>query len=416
MNQSRHPSDSDMAAKARAVLSSQKRRGRFGLFAWIAIALVGLLLLLWLIWPKTETTEWETHVVDRGDMVLRVTASGNLEPRREVTVGAEVSGLLAEIHVMENDQVQVGDVLARFDTEELEVNLAQAEARLELARASLAEAEATLEETTVDQRRLINLRERNLSSQADLDAARAALMRATARVQYANASVREAEASLSASRTRLEKAVITSPVNGVVLKRNVEPGNTVAASFQAPELFILAEDLREMELHVSLDEADVGLVQPGQSASFTVDAWPGREFSAEVLRVYLYPNIENNVVTYTTILGVENPRLELLPGMTATATITTGTHEQIIRVPSMAFRFQPPSSDEGGGGSFIMMGPSRSWGGGPKNGNTVWRLKGEELERVPVRTGHSDGRFTEITSDELNEGEVIVVGIKRKKA
>src|SRR5690625_958283 len=271
MNEIKDPELQEMADKVRTAMASQRRRGRSGLVGWAAAGLVIVVLLIWWLWPSAEGIEWETHAIDRGDMVLVVTASGNLEPRSEVTVGAEVSGLISEVLVTENDRVSYGDVLARFDTEELEVNLAQAEARLELARASVAEAEATLEESTIEQRRTVSMHERNMASQAEVDTARAAVMRARARVMSANASVSEAEAALSASRTRLEKAIITSPVNGVVLKRDIEPGSTVAASFQAPELFILAEDLREMELHISLDEADVSQVKSGQPATFTVE-------------------------------------------------------------------------------------------------------------------------------------------------
>ncbi|HSH49650.1 MAG TPA: efflux RND transporter periplasmic adaptor subunit, partial [Halomonas sp.] len=343
------------------------------------------------------------------------TATGNLEPRSEVTVGAEISGLIREVLVIENDPVAIGDILARFDTEELEVNLVQSEAQLSLAQASVAEAQATLEETIIDERRLTRLVERNLASRAELDTAHAAAKRAIARVSYSQASVREAEASVSASRTRLAKAVITSPINGVVLKRNVEPGNTVAASFQTPELFILAEDLREMELHVSLDEADVGLVEPRQPATFNVDAWPGREFAAVVVRVYLYPTIESNVVTYTTVLGVDNSDEDLLPGMTATATITTGTRERVVRVPNMALRFQPPSDGQASGG--FMMGPGGTRGSsssGSRQGNSLWLLRDGQPERVPVRTGYTDGLYTEILGDTLSVGDEVLVGMSQK--
>ncbi|HLS05079.1 MAG TPA: efflux RND transporter periplasmic adaptor subunit [Wenzhouxiangella sp.] len=422
MNEIKDPELQEMADKVRTAMASQRRRGRSGLVGWAAAGLVIVVLLIWWLWPSAEGIEWETHAIDRGDMVLVVTASGNLEPRSEVTVGAEVSGLISEVLVTENDRVSYGDVLARFDTEELEVNLAQAEARLELARASVAEAEATLEESTIEQRRTVSMHERNMASQAEVDTARAAVMRARARVMSANASVSEAEAALSASRTRLEKAIITSPVNGVVLKRDIEPGSTVAASFQAPELFILAEDLREMELHISLDEADVSQVKSGQPATFTVDAWPGREFEAVVQRVFLYPDTESNVVTYTTVLDVDNPDEELLPGMTATATITTGTHENILRVPSMAFRFQPPGDEPAGGGGrgMFMMGPMRSRSSA-RDDNAVWVLRDDAGEEKPepvqvhVRTGRTDGRFTEITSDELKEGDKVVVGFSGGK-
>lgn len=411
MNQTHDSDPETIASEVRSVIRSRRRRGRSGLIAWIAVALVLVALLVWALWPRETTVEWQTRSVDRGDMALSATATGNLEPRSEVTVGAEISGLIREVLVVENDPVAVGDVLARFDTEELEVNLAQTEARLALAQASVAEAEATLEEATVDERRLASLVARNMASQAEVDAARAGVKRAAARVRYSEASVREAQAIVSASRTRLDKAVITSPIKGVVLKRNIEPGNTVAASFQAPELFILAEDLREMELHVSLDEADVGLVRPGQPATFTVDAWPGEEFAAEVLSVYLYPTIENNVVTYTTVLGVDNPDEKLLPGMTATATITTGEREQVIRVPNMALRFQPPGDEEEGGGLRIggMRRPAAE-----RSGNAVWLLRDGQPERIPVRTGYSDGLYTEILGDALSPGDEVVVGMSEK--
>lgn len=397
-----------MAEEVRAAIRSQRRRGRTGSLILIVSALA-IALLTWWLWPREAVLQWQTRTVDRGNIVLTATATGNLEPRREVTVGAEISGLLREVLVSENDPVAIGDVLARFDTEELEVNLAQAEARLALARASVAEAEATLEESRANAQRMANLVDRNMASRAELDAANAAAMRARARISSAEASVREAQASVSAARTRLDKSVITSPINGVVLKRNVEPGNTMAASFQAPELFVLAEDLREMELHVSVDEADIGLIRAGQPASFTVDAWPGREFEAHVLRVFLYPEIESNVVTYTTVLDVDNSDSSLLPGMTATATIITGTREDTIRVPNAALRFQPPAEDTGAG--MFAGPPGMIRGGSGRSGGAVWLLREGEPHRVPIRTGRTDGAYTEVIDGAVTVGDEIIVGM-----
>lgn len=405
-----NPSRDDMAEEVLTAIRAQQRRGRFGKLTWIISGAVVLFLLAWWLWPSEEETEWQTQAIDRGDMVLTATATGNLEPRREVTVGAEISGLIRDVMVGENDPVAVGDVLARFNTDELEVSLAQAQARQDLAGASLAEAEATLEESHANERRLANLVERSLASRAELDAASAAVKRARARTSYMQASIREAAASVSVAQTRLDKAVIKSPINGVVLKRNIEPGNTLAASFQAPELFVLAEDLREMELHVAVDEADVGLIGTGQLASFTVDAWPGREFEAHVLRVFLYPNIESNVVTYTTVLDVDNSDERLLPGMTATATITTGTREDVVRVPNAALRFQPPADPVGGG---MFAGPPGMTPGSSGGGGAVWLLRGTEPVRVPVRTGHTDGRYTEILGDAVAAGDRVIVGVDR---
>ncbi|PHQ16375.1 efflux transporter periplasmic adaptor subunit [Marinobacter profundi] len=400
-----------MAAEVNRVIRSERKRGMTGRLAWLLVVVIAVAVPGWWLWPDNRAVQWQTHLLDRGDMVLTATATGSLEPKSEVSVGAEISGLITRVMVEENDQVTEGQVLALFATDELEVALEQAEAQRALALASVAEAEATLQEARVDERRVSELRERRTAAQAELDAAVAARKRAEAKLAYARASVRQAGASVSQARTRLEKAVISSPINGVVLQRSIEPGNTVAASFQTPVLFLLAEDLTAMELHVSMDEADVGMVEAGQTATFTVDAWSGREFSAEVLKVHLYPAVENNVVTYTTVLAVDNSEGLLKPGMTATATIETGRREDALRVPNMAFRFTPPASDTGGGGLFghpgARVGGSRS---GP--GNTVWVLRDGAPARVVVQTGASDGRYTELPGDELAEGDAVITGIQ----
>ncbi|WP_417567023.1 efflux RND transporter periplasmic adaptor subunit [Marinobacter sp.] len=401
----------EMAVEVNRIIRSERKRGRASRLAWLIVLLVLLALSGWWLWPDDKEVLWQTHRLDRGNMVLTATATGSLEPKSEVSVGAEISGLITRVLVDENDQVTEGQVLALFDTDELEVALEQAEAQLALAQASVAEAEATLQESRVDERRVNALRERGTSAQAELDAAMAARKRAEAKLAYARASVRQADASVSQARTRLEKAVISSPIDGVVLQRSIEPGNTVAASFQTPVLFLLAEDLKEMELHVSMDEADVGLVEAGQNATFTVDAWSGREFSAKVLKVHLYPAVENNVVTYTTVLSVNNSEGLLRPGMTATATVETGRREDVLRVPNMAFRFTPPEADAGGGGLFSHPG-ARAGGNRLGPSNTVWVMRDGQPTRMVVRTGASDGRFTELTGDELAEGDTVVTGIQ----
>lgn len=401
----------EMAQEVRETIHTEHTRSLLDFVIWgLAVVVVGGVMAWWL-WPKDEKVSWQTHVVNRGDMVLTATATGNLEPKSEITVGAEISGLIIQVMVAENDTVEKGEILARFDAEELTVNLEQSEARLALAMASVAENEASLEEALLDEARNEVVVGRGSASQANLDSARAARKRAAARLAFAQASVREAEASVSVAKTRLAKTVITSPINGVVLQRNIEPGNAVAANFQTPELFLLAEDLRQMELHVALDEADVGLVTAGQTANFTVDAWPGRDFNAEVLKVYLYPTVENNVVTYTTVLSVDNTDGLLQPGMTATATITTGTRKQVLRVPNLALRFRPPSNDLGGG---MLLGPPGMRSDVQTTGasNSVWVLQDGTPQRVLLRTGHTDGHYTEVLSDELGEGDEILTGVR----
>ena len=400
----------EMADEVNTVIRTEKKRGRFRRNAgWLALLVAVVGASLWWFWPTDARVQWQTYTLDRADMQLAATATGNLQPKSEVSVGAEISGVIREVLVAENDTVEKGQVLAKFDTEELNVALQQATAGLALAKASISEAAATLEESTVQERRIRTLAEQHLSPQATLDTAVATVKRAQARLAHSRATVQQAEASVSQARTRLEKAVITSPIDGVVLKRNIEPGTTVAASFQTPELFLLAEDLGKMELHVSMDEADVGMVKAGQSASFTVDAWPGREFKAEVLKVYLYPTVENNVVTYTTVLSVDNPEHLLQPGMTATATIITGQRKQTLRVPNMAFRFKPPMTEDTSGG-FFSHPAGRARGSSAASSNAIWILKGDQPRRVLVRTGYSDGQYTEVFSDELSTGDKILIG------
>lgn len=414
MQENEDSSRQEMAAEVNRVIRSARKRGRVGRLVWLLVLAALLVIAAWWLWPDGEEVRWQTHVLDRGDMVLTATATGSLEPKSEVSVGAEISGLITRVLVDENDLVEEAQVLALFDTDQLEVALEQAQAQLALSRASVAEAEATLQEAQVDERRISALRERGTVSQAELDGATAARKRAAAQLAYAHASVRQAEASVLQARTLLEKAVITSPINGVVLQRSIEPGNTVAASFQTPVLFLLAEDLKAMELHVSMDEADVGLLEIGQTAMFAVDAWPGREFPAEVLKIHLYPTVENNVVTYTTVLSVDNSEDLLKPGMTATATIETGRREGVLRVPNMAFRFTPPATDSHGGGLFSHP-AARAGGKGVGPSNTLWVLRDGEPTRLVVQTGASDGRYTELPGAGLVEGDEVITGMQAAK-
>lgn len=399
-----------MADDVRTVIRAENQRGRFRNVGWLVLAVAAVGALAWWIWPTQSGTPWQTWTLDRADMQLAATATGNLQPKSEVSVGAEISGVIGQVLVAENDHVSEGQVLARFNTDELNVALQQATAGLALAKASVSEAAATLEEATLDERRTRTMTQRGLMPKATLDGAVATVKRAQAKLAHSRASVQQAEASVSQARTRLDKAVITSPINGVVLKRNIEPGTTVAASFQTPELFLLAEDLGHMELHVSMDEADVGRVKAGQSATFTVDAWPGRVFKAKVLKVYLYPTVENNVVTYTTVLSVDNPEHLLQPGMTATATIITGEQKQTLRVPNMAFRFNPPATEQASGGGLFSPPRGRGRSASPTSSNAIWILKDGQPRRVLVRTGYSDGQYTEVFSDELSVGDKILVG------
>jgi HlyD family secretion protein len=263
-------------------------------------------------------------------------------------------------------------------------------------------------------------------SQQDLDAAQAALHRAKAADATAKAQVSQAQATLEADETDLAKTVIHSPINGIVLTRNVEPGQTVAASFQAPVLFTLAEDLTQMELHVDVDEADVGQVTKGQAAIFTVDAHPGRTFPARITQVRYGSQTVNGVVTYKTVLNVDNSDLSLRPGMTATANITVNKVENAILVPNAALRFIPPVKEKEApsNGSLINMLLPRRHGPPSKQRNDstagnklqhVWMLRDGKLLSIAVGIGATDGRMTEVTSGDIDPGMPLAVDMVRSE-
>ncbi|MCB2065333.1 MAG: efflux RND transporter periplasmic adaptor subunit [Erythrobacter sp.] len=368
-----------------------------------------------------------TADVEERSLDLTVTATGNLRPTNQVEVGSEVSGRIDRVLVDVNDVVVRGQVLAVINTDVIEDQITQGRASLNAARARVAQAQATL---TADQAQLARLIEvQRLSggrvpSQTELDQAQASVNAGRASVAAARADVTSAEAQLSSYQTQYERAVIRSPVSGVVLARQVEPGQTVAASFNTPTLFVLAEDLATMQLRVNLDEADVGTVEAGQEATFTVDAYPGRRFPATVERVDLASNniadtssstSSQEVVSYEARLTVSNGDGLLRPGMTATATIATQSTGRAMLVPNGALRFQPETEEEAGG----IFGPQEfglqedeqaSIGEGSRQHVQVLQDDGT-LRAIEVTTGRSDGRLTVVTSDELQPGMKVVTGI-----
>jgi HlyD family secretion protein len=369
-----------------------------------------------------------TREVTRGDLTVMVTATGTLQPTNEVDVGSELSGIIDSVYVDFNDNVRIGQPLARLDTEKLRAQVTQAQASLESARARALQAEASVKETLSKLEQLRKVRElsnNKVPSQSDLDAAEAAWLRAVAEKSAADAGVSQAEATLSANRTDLTKAVITSPINGVVLSRDVEPGQTVAASFTAPVLFTLAEDLTEMELHVDVDEADISKVTEGQLAEFTVAAWPDRSFKAVISEVRFGSSTTSGVVTYETVLTVDNSDLALRPGMTATADITVSRVEDAILVPNAALRFFPPmeGSREGEPPSSLVENllphpPGRNNRPRPEamdidGKQTVWTLENGELRPVPVTIGVTDGSFSAVLAGDIEPGMKVVTDYTR---
>lgn len=407
--------------------NAPSRTGR--LKRWIGWTVLGLVIVLaaiaWGIGSDTDNTEFKTQKVQRGDLTVVVTATGNLEPTNEVEVGSELSGIVESVEVDYNDRVKVGQVLAKLDTSKLKAQVLQSKAALESARASVLQAQATIKETRNQLARLEQLRKLSNNkavSKHDLDAAKAELERALAYEASAKAAVSKALATLDYDETNLSKAVIYSPIDGVVLERSVEPGQTVAASLEAPVLFTLAEDLSKMELHVDVDEADVGQVQEGQQATFTVDAYPDLAFPARIVQVRYASQEEDGVITYETVLNVDNPDLSLRPGMTGTADIVVKKIENALLLPNAALRFAPPQetepSESGGGGILNSLLPHPPAPAAKTNGEgwqtdkrqqRVWIVRNGQAKAVPVTIGDTDGSLTVLTGGDLEAGTAVVV-------
>ncbi|TXD34789.1 efflux RND transporter periplasmic adaptor subunit [Lujinxingia vulgaris] len=394
---------------------ARSRRGRLPLWVGSTLVVGGIIAsVAWWQWPREEPIHWQTRPAERGDIIVSASATGTVEARRTVTIGAEISGKLATVDVDKNEEVEVGQVLATFDTTVLESQLALARAGLASSQASLRRARASLDEAEGEERRTRALVEREVGALAELEAAIARTLRARADLDQSRADLQRARAQVDDVQTQLERATITSPIDGVILARHVEPGMTVASSLQAPELFLAAEDLAKMRLQVWVDEADVGLVKPGQQATFTVSAWPGQTFDATVESLDLAPTLTENVVTYVAELSVDNSERLLRPGMSAAVTIVTETLTDVLRVPNAALRFTPPAPDEDarpGGGLLPRFGRWGGRGGGAAQGvGTVYVLENGMPTELRVHTGRSDGRFTQITSGELEDGTELLIG------
>jgi HlyD family secretion protein len=323
-----------------------------------------------------------------------------LQPTNQVEVGSEISGRIAEISADYNDVVEAGQALATLDTDQLSAQVRKSKAALQAAAAGVAEAEATVAETKAKLVRVRALARGAYSSQQDVDVAEAAAARAAAALSSAQAQVEVASAALEADQTLLAKAVIRSPIDGVVIARNVEAGQTVAASFQTPVLFTLAQDLTQMELHLDIDESDIGQIAEGQEASFTVDAYPDRRFTATITSVRYAPRTVQGVVTYEAILTVDNEDMVLRPGMTATASIVTARRANILLAPNGALRFTPPGAEAPAAG-----------GGGMK---TVWTLRDGEPAAVPVTVGLTDGLWTEVVKGDVASGVALLVDLAQR--
>lgn len=400
---------------------------------WLVCTAVVLILAgAVIVYASTGKSQvrYRTAEVKKGELTVTVTATGNLQPVEQVEVGTEVSGTIKTVLVDFNSRVKKGDVLAKLDTTKLEAQVLQSEATLTYAKAKLEEAKATALETASKLNRFkesLELSGGKVPSRTEYDAAEAAYKRAKALENTARADITKAEAALRSNRTDLEKATIRSPINGIVLERKVESGQTVAASLQTPLLFKLAEDLKQMELNIFVDEADIGKVEVGQAAVFTVDAFPDRKFPARVKEARFASKTESNVVTYETVLTVDNSEMLLRPGMTATAFITVNSISDALLVPNSALRFTPPqdktASDSQSGSKLItnLIGRRPPTAGSKpaqqkQSGNAaVWKVEGQGVVRVPVKAGSTDGTMTEVIEGGLMPGMYVATDIVRQK-
>jgi HlyD family secretion protein len=400
---------------------SRRRYRRWLFVAAGALVLAAAAAYFLLRAGDTAAARYVTEEASRGNLVATVSATGRLQPTNQVDVGSELSGTITRVLVDDNDRVKKGQVLAQLDLSRLQDQVAKSRAALAAAEAQLSQMQATEAEARANLARLrqvAGLSGGKVPSKAEMEAAEAALKRAAANVANARASIAQAEAQLKSDETNLAKASIRSPVNGMVLRRKVEPGQTVAASLQAPVLFTLAEDLSQMTLEVDVDEADVGRVREGQSATFTVDAHPGRRYPSKLVRVGYGSQLKDNVVSYLTVLSVDNADLSLRPGMTGTAEITTTRRENVLLVPNAALRFSPPTklaptASRGLVASMLPRPPSagsKPPAKAPAKGQAqrVWVLRGGEPAPVAVTIGASDGRMSEVTGGELREGMQVI--------
>lgn len=364
------------------------------------VLLVGLILAAgvaaYSYWPngKSPPSErYRTQTVDRGDIVQTITANGTLNPVVLVNVGTQVSGTVRKIHADFNDRVKEDQVLAELDPALFQAQVRQSEANVLAAQAALALARIKID-------RVATLQQKNLIAKEELDIARQ-------QVDAATAQLKLAEAQLERDRINLRNSVIRSPISGVVVARSVDVGQTVAANFQTPTLFQIAQDLRQMQINTSIAEADVGSLQPNMPASFTVDAYPDQRFQGRIRQIRLNPTIQQNVVTYNVVVDVDNADGRLLPGMTAYVSVNAAERKNVLRVPNAALSFQPRRDDEE---EDKPRPPAKE----RKTQVHVLDERGK-LKPVPVETGITDNALTEIVNGDLKPGERVVTRDARKR-
>lgn len=387
----------------RDLLKSVKAQKKRLAVVGAVLIVVTVVLFLYQRQNITEERRFRTEKVVRGDIQATVTATGKVDAVTTVIVGTQISGMIKELYVDYNSPVKKNQLLARIDPALYEGQLQQAKANFLATKANLEKAEATLADATRTMERYEALSAKNFIARSELDTAKTAVETSRAQVSVAEAQVKQAEAALKVAEINLHYTQIRSPVDGMVISRNVDVGQTVAASFQTPTLFSIAKDLTDMQIITSVDEADIGKVHKGQNVFFTVDAYPEHTFAGRVHEIRNAPVTIQNVVTYEVIVRVDNRDLRLKPGMTANVSIVTDRKVGVLKVPNASLRFRPPEKDS-----------SKPV---PKADKTpgIWILVDGEPKRMAVKTGISDGTYTEITAGDIKEGDIVIIEAAGKK-
>ena len=377
---------------------------------WVAAAVLAVAVLMATYYYRrdvaAEAPTFTTAAISRGDVISTVEATGTLEAVTTVQVGSQVSGTISALHADFNSKVHKGQIVAELDASLFQTQVEQARATVVRLQADVDRAKVQAEDAAIKLKRAHELFDKQLIPMTDLETAESTARSADAAVKGAEAQVVQAQASLNQADVNLSHTIIKAPIDGVVIARNVDVGQTVASSLQAPTLFVIARDLSEMRVNASIDESDIGEITPKQPVKFRVDAYPGETFTGTVSQVRLQPVVQQNVVSYVTVIDVPNPGLKLKPGMTAAVTIETARAGDVLKVPNAALRFKP----SGAGGPK----PARAGNAGSAASNedrgAVWVLVQDRPTRVAVRTGISDGRDTAILDGELSEGTAVITG------
>lgn len=379
------------------------------LWGLIVLLLIGTGVTIWMKQNKKNEVAYITVPLKFQDLTTTVSATGNLEPTNTVDVGIEVSGTVEEVLVDYNDRVRIGQPMARLDTTKLSAAVTSSKANWMKFQANEQSAKAALENALIENDRALKMyqsTEGNYPSRKEMQSASTAVAQAKAALAAANAQVAQSFAQAKSDEENLRKALVVSPIEGIVLNRKVEPGQTVVAAMQTPVLFTLAEDLTKMKAVVSVDEADIGGVKENQKVEFTVDAYPSRKFEGKITQLRMNSAIVNGVVTYEAVVEVHNNDLLLRPGMTANASIITDTHKNVTVIPNAALRFNPPPSNSDDEKK------KKHANDESDKGEHVWVLKNKTPIKIKVQIGQSDGIMSIVVDSPLKIGDLVITGVE----